>query len=157
MKAFRRFQSLFMSIVMVLSASGITAHAAEMPVHSEEVVAVYDFDITADETAGSFSTLANVDNTFYVYNGSHTGSTRQYYGNKLRYSVTITDSTGNAVDNILAIQLYDSSNIKRHEGQFWADGALNIVQDFSISSGGLTTSNMFLPMELCELLKFIWR
>lgn len=137
MKAFKQIQSLVLSILMILCMTSEAVYAAEMPNVEENTVATYDFEITPDmrEREGEIVLLANVDNTFNVY-GSHTGSTRNYYGNKLRYSVTITDANGRTANNILAIQLFSSDGLQRHEGQFWADGGLHIVQEIPISYGG---------------------
>lgn len=135
MKALKQFQSLILSLVMLFCGSSITAYATETPQDFERVVSTYDFDIVSYNGSDNVVPLADVSDTFYVYNGTHTGSTRSYYGSKLKYTVTITDSSGNPVDNILAVQIY-SGNLKIHEGQFWADGASNTIYDISISSGG---------------------
>lgn len=135
MKALKLIQSLVLGILMISCMTSETVYAAEMPNTAEETVAAYDFEITPDICEGEIILLANVDNTFNVY-GSHTGSTRNYYGNKLRYSVTITDANGRSANNILAIQLFSSDGLPKHEGQFWADGGLHIVQEIPISYGG---------------------
>ena len=135
MKAFTKIQALVLSIAMLFCVTATTAYATE-PIATDSIpVVTYDFEITPDMSGSEIALLANVNNTFNVY-GSHTGSTRNYYGNKLRYSVTITDANGRAANNILAIQLYSSDGVYRHEGQFWADGGLHIIQDISISYGG---------------------
>ena len=78
---------------------------------------------------------SNVDDTFNVYL-SHTGSSRTYSGRYIRYSIEITDTNGNAVDNILAVQFFDSAtNTLRRENQFWANGSISAVQDIPVSSG----------------------
>lgn len=136
MKIFKRIQVMFLALVMCLgSVGGKTALAAEIHNEAKETIATYDFEILTAETGGEIDLLAvsNVNNTFNVYN-SHTGSSRNYSGNYLRYCIEITDVNGNPVDNILAVQLYDSTNTLRRENQFWADGSLNIIQDIPISS-----------------------
>ena len=65
---------------------------------------------------------------------SHTGSTRTYYGNTLKYGITVTDVNGNAVDNIVAIRLYRSNGSLVSEDQVWCNGIQNI-RKASISSG----------------------
>ncbi len=137
MKAFVKIQALFLSIALLLCVGSNVAYATEaLEATSEICVEAYDFNITPDMHEGEFSvTRANVDNTFNVY-GSHTGSTRQYYGSKLKYTVTITDANGRSADNILAIQLYSSNGNKLDEKQFWANGNQNTIRDISISYGG---------------------
>ena len=134
MKAFVKIQAMIMSIAMFLCATSVTTYASEKSAFDETTVGTYDFEITPDMLEDEIVLMANVDNTFNVY-GSHTGSTRNYYGNKLRYSVTITDVNGRSVNNILAIQLFSSNGLAKHEAQFWADAGLHIVQEIPISYG----------------------
>ena len=134
MKLFKRIQIMILALVMCLGTfGGTTAFAAEIP---EEIVETIEFEITQNETNGVVSLMAtsNVDDTFNVYL-SHTGSSRTYSGRYIRYSIEITDTNGNAVDNILAVRLYDSTGSLKSEGQFWANGSLNIIQDIPVSSG----------------------
>lgn len=134
MKLFKRIQSIALTLIMCLGAvTGTTAFAAEVP---EETIETYDFEITPAENEEEINLLStsSVNNTFNVYL-EHTGSSRTYSGNYLRYSIEITDTNGNAVDNILAVRLYDSKGSLKSEGQFWADGSLNIIQNIPISSG----------------------
>ena len=134
MKIFKRLQVIFLALVMCLgTVGGTTAFAAEIP---EETVETLEFEITPNENNGEISLMAtsNVDDTFNVYL-SHTGSSRTYSGRYIRYSIEITDTNGNAVDNILAVRLYDSTGSLKSEGQFWANGSLNIIQDIPVSSG----------------------
>lgn len=133
MKALKRVQIVVIGILMTFCMISGTAYAAEIP-NTEETIAVYDFEITPDMSENEIVLLSDVNNTFNIY-GSHTGSSRNYYGNKLRYSITITDVNGNPANNILAVQLFASNGIQKHEGQFWADGALNIIQEIPISYG----------------------
>ena len=134
MKIFKRIQIMFLALVMCFGTiGGTTAFAAEIP---EETVETIEFEITPNENTGEANLMAtsNVDDTFNVYL-DHTGSSRTYSGKYIRYSIEITDTNGNAVDNILAVRLYDSRGSLRSEGQFWANGAINAVQDIPVSSG----------------------
>lgn len=135
MKIFKRLQVMFLALVMCLvSVGGTTAFAAEIP---EETVETIEFEITPNENNGEISLMStsNVDDTFNVYL-SHTGSSRTYSGRYIRYSIEITDTNGNAVDNILAVQFFDSAtNTLRRENQFWANGSISAVQDIPVSSG----------------------
>lgn len=137
MKFLTKIQALFLSIAMLLCVTSGVAYAAEAPqTEGETYVATYDFEITPDMREGVLALeRANVDNTFNVY-GSHTGSTRQYYGSKLKYTVTITDANGRSADNILAIRLCQPGGSIVNESQFWADGAGHLVTGLPISSGG---------------------
>lgn len=134
MKIFKRIQIMILALVMCIGTiGGTTAFAAEIP---EETVETIEFEITPIENTGEANLMAtsNVDDTFNVYL-DHTGSSRTYSGKYIRYSIEITDTNGNAVDNILAVRLYDSRGSLRSEGQFWANGAINAVQDIPVSSG----------------------
>lgn len=134
MKIFKRIQIMILALVMCLGTiGGTTAFAAEIP---EETIETYDFEITPAENEEEISLMStsSVNNTFNVYM-EHTGSSRTYSGNYLRYSIEITDTNGNAVDNILAVRLYDSKGSLKSEGQFWANGSLNIIQNIPVSSG----------------------
>ncbi len=75
----------------------------------------------------------DVDDTFWITN-SYTGSTRTYYGNTLRYAITVTDANGNAVNSVLAVRLYNSKDSMIREYQFNADGG-QYNREISISSG----------------------
>ena len=134
MKIFKRIQIMILALVMCIGTiGGTTAFAAEIP---EETVETIEFEITPNENIGEANLMAtsNVDDTFNVYL-DHTGSSRTYSGRYIRYSIEITDTNGNPVDNILAVRLYDSRGSLRSEGQFWANGAINAVQDIPVSSG----------------------
>lgn len=124
MKTFKHFSSLMLVAIMMICSVNITAFAAEnntLP-KSDTVI---EFEITPEiasnsgEVAVATTVLAN--DTFNV-TGTHTGSTRTYYGNTFNYHITITDTNGNPVGNILSVQLYNSSNSQVDEKQFWADG-----------------------------------
>lgn len=134
MKIFKRIQIMILALVMCLgTVGGTTAFAAEIP---EETVETIEFETTLNESNGEISLMAtsNVDDTFNVYL-DHTGSSRTYSGNYIRYTIKVTDANGNPVNNILAVRLYDSRGSLKCEGQFWADGSISAVQDIPISSG----------------------
>lgn len=135
MKIFKRIQIMILALVMCIGTiGGTTAFAAEIP---EETVETVEFEITPNENTGEVSLMStsNVDDTFNVYL-SHTGSSRTYSGRYIRYTIKITDTNGNPVDNILAVQFLDSAtNTLRRENQFWADGSISAVQDIPVSSG----------------------
>ena len=134
MKIFKRIQVMFLALVMCLgTVGGTTAFAAEIP---EETVETIEFEITPNESNGEISLMAtsNVNDTFNVYL-EHTGSSRTYSGRYIRYSIEITDTNGNPVDNILAVRLYDSRGSLKSEGQFWADGSISAVQNIPVTAG----------------------
>lgn len=134
MKIHRQIKALFGAFAMILSLS-VPVSAAEVKENDTEIIKSYDFEITptAESIEMPLST-STVDNTFNVLN-SHTGSSRTYSGNYLRYSITITDTNGNPVNNILAVRFFDSNNTLKREDQFWADGSLNIIQNIPINAG----------------------
>ena len=131
---FKKTIAFVLAMVMMTYTFSATVFAAESEEQNEEVMVYeYDFEIT-QEMGGEvavFSTSA-VDNTFTV-TGEHTGSRRTYSGSRMRYVITVTDSNGNRADNILAVRLYDSNNTLKCEGQFWADGSVNVIQDIPLT------------------------
>lgn len=134
MKIFKRIQIMILALVMCIGTiGGTTVFAAEIP---EETVETIEFEITPNESKGEISLMAtsNVNDTFNVYL-EHTGSSRTYSGRYIRYSIEITDTNGNPVDNILAVRLYDSRGSLKSEGQFWADGSISAVQNIPVTVG----------------------
>lgn len=134
MKIFKRIQIMILALVMCIGTiGGTTAFAAEIP---EETIETVEFEITPNKNSDEISLMAtsNVDDTFNVYL-DHTGSSRTYSGKYIRYSIEITDTNGNAVDNILAVRLYDSRGNLKSEGQFWADGSISAVQNIPVTAG----------------------
>lgn len=135
MKTFKHFFTLILAILMFVYSTNTTAFAKETDTDIGYPT-IIEFEITpqiVDKNNSAIMPL-NVDNTFHV-TGSHTGSSRTYYGNTLRYQITVTDVNGNSANNILAIQLYDSTNYMMREYQVWADGS-NYQYDIPISYGG---------------------
>lgn len=134
MKNFKRFSSLMLVAIMMICSVSTTAFAAENNTLSESDT-VMEFEITPEMVSRAAAVTPGnpVDNTFNV-TGSHTGSRRTYYGNTLRYKITVTDTNGNPVGNILSVQLYNSSNGLINENQMWADGA-SYTYNISISYG----------------------
>lgn len=118
---------LFLATIMCICTLGTTVLAADEKVSTTE----YDFEVTPDMVENGVVTLstAAVDNTFNV-TGSHTGSTRTYRGNTLRYQITITDTNGRAVDNIMAVRLYKSNGTQIH---LWNSVMNGITQTFSFT------------------------
>ena len=121
-----------------------TAFAAESSQNLEmdtsgEKGTIYEFDITPEmiNEDGSvvmpLSQNSTINQSFYMTT-EHTGSTRTYYGNTIRFAITITDANGNAVDNIVAVRLYRSSGALMEEHQVRCDGFQN-NREVSISSG----------------------
>ena len=78
----KKMKMLFLATIMCICTLGTTVLAADEKVSTTE----YDFEVTPDMVENGVVTLstAAVDTTFNV-TGSHTGSTRTYRGNTLRY------------------------------------------------------------------------
>ena len=130
-----RICTIILAIVVCIAMLSTTAFAEEQPKATDEVIGTYDFEISPSENGGTVSLMStsNVNDTFNV-TGQHTGSSRIYSGNHIRYIITITDSNGNPADNILAVRLCRNGSIKR-ENQFWANGSTSIIQDIPVESG----------------------
>lgn len=138
MSFFKRIQLIIISFVMLFCSINTTVFATELTPKNltEKEIATLDFEVNSNsQTNAIISSLAtDVNNTFNVY-GQHTGSARQYYGSKIKYTITITDTNGNSVENILAVQFFNSNNYKIDESQFWANGSTNTILNIPISSG----------------------
>ena len=134
MKTFKHFSTLMLAVIMLICSVGTTAFAAENNAVPESATSL-EFEITPEmmSMAKPVTPSEPVDDTFYM-TGAHTGSTRQYIGNTLRYQITVTDANGNPAGNILSVQLYDSFNSLINEQQLWANGA-ELRYDIPISYG----------------------
>lgn len=151
MKTFKRISAFFLAMIMAVLSMGTTAFAVE-PNEDTSVVngnivdvtynddgsieTTYELEITQDKENGyGIALLSNpVDQTFTMTD-SHRGSTRTYNNNYLDFKVDATDSNGNAVSTILAIQLYSKSNNLIREEQVWANGNSYSYLNIPITSG----------------------
>lgn len=145
MKMCKQLLAFSLAAVMSLCSLSTNAFAAETheftaPSSLEETV--YEFDVTPDMINQdgiiplSTSSL-EVDQTFTM-TSSHRGGDRSYSKNKLQYAITITDANGNAVDNTVAIRLYDYNHtysLKYHNLK--ADGSTTVIYDVPITAGRL--------------------
>lgn len=136
MKTFKCFSSLMLVAIMMICSVNTTAFAAENDTFPESNT-VMEFEITPEmmSMAEPVTPSNPVNNTFNIF-GEHTGSSRIYYGNNIKYLIRITDTAGNPVDNMFAVKLYNSSNVLVHEGQMWADGIYHQFSNIPISYGG---------------------
>lgn len=141
MRNFRRLGALLLTALMIIGTTNTTAFAADVSQNNESNVitkpeTVYEFEITPEMVNADGSgimPMSTIDQSFNMTT-SHTGSTRTYYGNTLRYGISVTDANGNAVDNIVAIRLYRSNGSLVSEDQVWCNGIRN-VREAPISSG----------------------
>lgn len=135
MKTFKRFSTLMLVAIMLICSVNTTAFAAENNTLPESGT-VMEFEITPEmmSMAKPVTPSDPVNNEFYV-TGEHTGSSRIYYGNILKYRIRITDTNGNPVDNMFSIKLYDSSNTLIREDQMWANNGAYHEYEFPISYG----------------------
>lgn len=144
MRNFKRFGALLLTALTIIGTTNTTAFAADSSQIAEpdatlETENVYEFEITPEMVKADGSVIMPVsqngiiDQSFYMTT-SHTGSTRTYYGNTLKYGITVTDVNGNAVDNILALRLHRSDKSLISEDQVWCNGG-QYVNKASISSG----------------------
>jgi hypothetical protein len=134
MKAFKRLSSLMLAVLMFICFTTTTAFAAEANYSSVSTVTAEFETVPETINKNEFGIMPlNIDDTFWITN-SYTGSTRTYYGNTLRYAITITNANGNAVNSILAVRLYNSNGSMICEYQFNADGG-QYNREIPISSG----------------------
>lgn len=124
MKFFKRLTATMVATIMTIGSTALQASAVEneeiaVPAMAEIVdvqecedggiVTTYEFEVTPEMAAeGDYGIMpcADVDQTFTMTT-SHRGGDRQYSGEYLRYSVTVTDSNGNYADNTISVQLWD--------------------------------------------------
>ncbi len=135
MKTFKHFSTLMLVVAMLICSVNTTAFAAENNAVPESAT-VMEFEITPEmmSMAKPVTPSDPVNEPFNV-TGEHTGSSRIYYGNTVKYLIRITDTNGNPVDNMFAVKLYNSSNVLVHEGQMWADGLYHEFLNIPISYG----------------------
>lgn len=98
-----------LSVILALSPGVATATEPTNVGNNltEEIVATYETIITPDMMSSNIVIpCADVDQSFTM-SDSHRGGDRRYSGEYLRYSVTITDAYGNAVNDVISIKLWD--------------------------------------------------
>ena len=135
MNIFKRLTALLLVAIILVLSMNVFALAEER-ISETEVIGTYDFEIIADTDVNNSTVRAStssIDDTFNVYL-EHQGSTRSYSTSNLKYTITITDVNGNAANNILAVQLFNSNGTKILESQYWADGISYSLQNISIST-----------------------
>lgn len=91
------------SMPMLTYAADVTDDCNQVEVIENDGEVIYDEEITIDSTLASISSL---DQTFTMTT-YHRGADRKYTGNRLQYSITVTDANGNAVNNAISVRLYD--------------------------------------------------
>lgn len=124
MKIFKRIISALVAGTLMMCSFSIPTFAAETEVtgvvpvaevvsveegKNGEVITTYEMEVTPEMAAeGNVGIMpcADIDQSFTMTT-SHRGGDRTYSGEYLRYSVTITDANGNAVDNTVSVQLWD--------------------------------------------------
>ena len=115
--------------VVVLCGTSILTYAAEpsndynliedVDTVEDDGEVIYEEVITTDDLTASISDL---DQTFTM-TSYHRGGDRKYSGNRLQYSITVTDVNGNAVNNSIRVKLYDyNHNYALAENTIDADG-----------------------------------
>lgn len=153
MKGFKRFTSMLLAGTMMLASTAVQASAIEnevsvIPATAEivdvqtgengETITTYEMEITPEMVAnGDYGIMpcADIDQTFSMTT-SHRGADRTYSGNYLQYSVTVTDVNGNAVDNIISVQLRDYNHTYAlTDTRVTADGFTVTKSQISITPG----------------------
>lgn len=97
----KRILVCLMTLTMIIGCFGsTTAFAAE-----EELYQTLEFQLDADE--GYIAVPASIINQTFSMTTTHRGADRTYSASTLRFSVTITDSNGNACNSVVAVELHD--------------------------------------------------
>ena len=130
MKTFKHFSTLMLVVAMLICSVNTSAFAAENNTIPDSAT-VMEFEITPEMMSRSGITLAN-DSWDMLW--EYTGKIRSYPGNTVRYQITVTDTNGNSVTNMISLQLYNSSNAKIYEKPLWADGK-EVREEIPISYG----------------------
>lgn len=152
MKVFKKMTIMFMAFLMLysLTANAMAAEVGEtMPTY--EVVelvgtecdadgnemAVYEFEVTPETIAdGDYGIMPLSLDQSFTMGYTHRGGDRTYSGNKLRFSATVTDQNGNAVDNWVSVQLYDYNHTGALTGiSVYANGGTTTSSEISITPG----------------------
>lgn len=149
MKGFKRFTSMLLAGTMMLASTVVQASAIEnevsaIPVTAEivdvqtgengETITTYEMEITPENAnEGIAIASTSLDQTFNMTT-SHRGADRTYPDNYLNYAITVTDVNGNAVDNIIAVQMYDYNHTyPLKDTRVHADGSTTAVRGVSIT------------------------
>ncbi len=153
MKSFKRLISALVAGTMMICSFAIPTFACEAEENemlniaevvnveygeNGETITTYEMEITPEMAAdGDYGImpLADIDQTFTMTT-SHRGADRTYSGNYLKYSVTVTDSNGNAVANTISVQLKDyNHSYPLVDSRVDADGSTNTFSKISITPG----------------------
>lgn len=152
MKFFKNFIAVLMAMLLSVGSVPMMAMAAEVgdnttkqfeAVELVEVeydedgrkTEVYEFDIVQE---GEYGIMPYSLDQSFTMGSYHRGADRSYSGRKLQYSVTVTDVNGNAVDNMIAVDLHDYNHSYGISGvNVKADGATITIPNISITPGRL--------------------
>ena len=151
MKKFKRFTSILVAGVMMLASTAVQASAIEneetvIPATAEivdvqtgengETITTYEMEVTPEMLANGDVAIAStsLDQSFNMTT-SHRGADRSYPDNYLSYSITVTDVNGNAVDNTIAVQMYDYNHTyPLKDTRVYADGSTTTVSHVAITA-----------------------
>ena len=152
MKVFKKITTMFMAALMLcsLTANAMAAEAGEMMSAYEAVelvetecdangneIAVYEFELMPESVAdGGYGIMPLFLAQTFTVGYTNRGGDRTYSGNKLKFSVTVTDQNGNAVDNWVSVQLHDYNHIDALTGiSVYANGGTTTSSEISITPG----------------------
>ncbi len=156
MKFLKNISMVLMAMVMAVCSIPTVAMAAEVgdvmpnPAETAELVGVeynedgsrtevYEFNVTQTTAAnGDYGIMPLSLDQSFTMGASHRGGDRSYSGSKLRFSVTVTDQNGNAVDNWVAVELHDYNHASAITGtSVYANGGTTTISEISITPGRL--------------------
>lgn len=151
MKFFKRLTATMVAAIMTIGSTALQASAVEneeiaVPAMAEIVdvqecedggiVTTYEMEVTSEMVAEGGIAVAStsLDQSFNMTT-SHRGADRTYPDNYLSYSITVTDANGNAVDNIISVQLWDyNHNYALKDTRVTANGSTTTIPQVSITA-----------------------
>lgn len=99
-------------------------------------ITTYEAEINPEDFNNPSGIVALSLDQSFTMTSSHRGGDRTYSGNYLQYSVTVTDTNGNAVDNTVSVKLYDyNHSYALSNTSVKADGSTTTVRNVSITPG----------------------
>lgn len=152
MKVFKKVATMFLAVLMLMSSLTANAMAVEpgddLPAaNTAKLVsmeynadgtrtATYEVAVPQTSATGDYGIMPLAIDQTFTMTSSHRGGDRTYSGNKLQFSVSITDANGNAVDNTVSVQLHDyNHSYALISANVTANGSMKTESDISITPG----------------------
>lgn len=140
-----------LSVMPTMAAESEKTEAVETDsgyeVYEEEFILEPGESISETDLNSAVSTLATIDQTFTM-TSYHRGADRTYSSSNLRFSITITDTNGNATSDKVSVTLrdyngYASGWVVTANGSIFSKSGISIVAGrvyyFTYSNSGSST------------------